>query len=483
VLVGAAASSQRCEDPDEAVEPLELMARALEGAANDAGAHELLARADAIRIPRGFWNYADPGRALVERFGAPRARTQIAEVGILQTTLFGHAARDIAAGAADVVLVCGGEAKHRSLRAQIAGTQAPLSQQQGAVPDEVLQPHAEILPAVEIERGLAQPVSQYAIIESALRHAEGLTLDAHLREIAEMWSRFSDVAAQNPDAWNRQRVSAQEIRCDGDRNRMLAFPYTKLHCSQWNVDQAAGLIFCSLETARALGVPEQRWLFPRAITESNHMLPLSQRPALHGSPGFRVAGRRALETVGTDADGIAHLELYSCFPAAVRVQARELGIGLDRTLTQTGGMTFGGGPLNNFVLQALVKLAAVLRADPGTLGMLTAISGLITKQGVSLWSTDPGQRAFRFEDVTEEVAAVSRPRKVDAHASGAGTVAGYTVLYEGTEPARGIAICDLEDGRRAIGVAGGELARAMTREEFCGRRVQIRDDGGLELRA
>jgi acetyl-CoA C-acetyltransferase len=100
------------------------MGDTLERAAEDAGARALLARADSIRIPRGFWDYSDPARALAERFGCGSARTCVAEIGVLQTTLLGAAARDIAEGRADVVLVAGAEARHRAQRARQLGVGA-----------------------------------------------------------------------------------------------------------------------------------------------------------------------------------------------------------------------------------------------------------------------------------------------------------------------------------------------------------------------
>ena len=121
VLVGAAAVQQREDDPRHAREPIELMIDALRRAADDAGSRALLAAADSIRVPRGFWEYSDPGRLIADRVGAAAARTQLAEIGVLQTTLFGGAAEAIASGAADVVLVTGGEAKYRSLREQHYG--------------------------------------------------------------------------------------------------------------------------------------------------------------------------------------------------------------------------------------------------------------------------------------------------------------------------------------------------------------------------
>ena len=91
--MGAGVASQRADDPADALEPLELMIAALETAADDAGSRLLLGRADSIRVPKGFWDYSDPGRLIAQRFGADKAATTVAEIGVLQTTLLGGAAR------------------------------------------------------------------------------------------------------------------------------------------------------------------------------------------------------------------------------------------------------------------------------------------------------------------------------------------------------------------------------------------------------
>jgi acetyl-CoA C-acetyltransferase len=482
VLVGAASVSQRAEDPREAKEPLLLMAEALERAAHDAGSLELLGRADSIRVPRGFWDYPDPGRALAERFGAgARARTCVAEIGVLQTTLLGAAARDIAAGRADVVLVAGGEARHRAQRAQQLGVPAPLARLPEREPDEVLRPHAEIVSPLEVRVGLASPVSQYAVIENALRAAEKQSLAAHRDAVAALQERASRVAAANPDAWDRRTHDAAEIRGPVPGNRMLAFPYTKLHTSQWNVDQAAGLILCSLETARALGLDARRFVYPLAVADANHMVPLAARPAPWRVPGFAHAGRLALAHAELSVAELGPLELYSCFPIAVRAQARELGIDEAQPLTVTGGMTFAGGPLNNFVLQALVKLALRLRAAPERPGLLTAVSGILTKQGVSLWSAQPPARDFAFLDATAETAAEQPPRALVDAAEGPARAAGYTVLFDGERAARTALVCELPDGRRTLAASDDPaLAELGTREELTGRALRL-VSGGVEL--
>ncbi|NRA06763.1 MAG: acetyl-CoA acetyltransferase [Myxococcales bacterium] len=479
VLAGAAAVLQRESDPSRALEPVDLMARALSLAARDAGAGDWLDRADAILVPRGFWNYPDPGRLVAERIGARRARSILTDVGILQTTLFAHAAELIASGRAEVVLVTGGEAKFRSRCAERSGHVATLSAQPGAEPDEVLRPAADIMHPLELERGIAMPVLQYAMLESALRGLQGLGVEEQRRDVAEMWAAWSQVAAENPHAWRREAVAAEEIADAGDANRMIAFPYTKLHTSQWNVDQAAGLVFCSRKAAAEAGLEESRLVHLRAVAESNQMLPLVARERPGDSPASRIAGRRALALAGLELEEIRHFELYSCFPSAVRIQAREFGLSLAPPRTLTGGMAFAGGPLNNFVLQAAVRMVETLRADPGSHGFLTAVSGVLTKVGVSLWSTRPGE--YRYEDVSEAVARETRTREVVASGQGEGRVVACTVEYDRTGPSRGVALCDLPEGRRTIVETRDDaLMEALTREEFCGRPVRVHDDGRFE---
>ena len=481
VLVGAGAISQREEDPVRAREPLALMIAALERAAEDAGSRGLLERADSVRAPRGFWDYPDPCRLVAERFGAPQARTEIAEIGVLQTTSLGRAAADIAAGRADVVLVTGAEARHRALRATKAGVDAPLTKQAPATPDTVLRPHAPILSTAEMKAGLLMPVSQYATIENALRAAEGVSIEKHRDAVASLWAGFAAVAAENPDAWSREPVDAAAI-ADAARNPMQAFPYGKLHCSQWNVDQAAGLIACSVATARSLGIPRARWIFPLAIADANQMIPFTERRALHRCAGFAKAAERVFSHTGRSLADVAHREIYSCFPSAVRIQMRELGIGDDRPLTVTGGMAFAGGPLNHFVFQSLVRMTQILRGDPGSLGLITAVSGIVTKQGVSLWSSEPGAAPFAHDDVSAETERDTARVELAEGAAGDARVASYTVLYQGGAAKRAVLLCDLDDGRRTLALCDDAalIAVAMS-QELCGRPLRIAANGGVAL--
>ncbi len=389
VLVGAAAVQQKTADYREALEPVALMERALRDAAADAGAPALLQRAAEILVPKGIWGYSDPGRLLADALGAGHAATVLAELGVSQQTLLTRACRRISEGEADVVLVTGAEAKYRSLCAAKAGAEAPETVQQDEAPTETLMPEDEIWSAVESAAGLGMPVGFYAIMDSALRHSQGLSPEQHRDQMAVMYQRFSEIAAANPEAWSEGAVDAAFIREPSPANRMLAFPYTKLHTSQWNVDQGAGLIFCSARVAEELGIDRSLWVFPRAFAESNFMSVVSARGDLGACAGFRLAGEAAARRAGVNFEDIRLRELYSCFPYAVRSQLQEFGMSGSGDLSVTGAMTFGGGPLNNFVFQATARMAQLLRQNPDEVGLVTTVSGMLTKQGVALWSATP----------------------------------------------------------------------------------------------
>jgi acetyl-CoA C-acetyltransferase len=125
-------------------------------------------------------------------------------------------------------------------------------------------------------------------------------------------------------------------------------------------------------------------------------------------------------------------------------------------------------------------MTQVLRGDPGSLGLVTAVSGIINKQGVGLWSSEPRGEGFGYEDVGEEVAASDTPIEVVGEADGAARVASYTVLHQAGKPVQGVLLCDLSDGRRAL-VTSSDLAETMTREEICGRTVQLRGANAVSL--
>ena len=469
VLVGVGAVSERATDVVDARSAIDLMAVALERSAD--GSPSLLAAIDVVMVPEGTWLHTDPGRLLAAGVGAS-ARTLLAEVGVLQSTLFSRAAELIASGDAEVVAIVGGEAKHRDRLLTKAGLGIDEDRAPGTAPDETIAPVGDILSMLEIERDLAVPAQQYAVMENALRVAEGLTIDEHRGRLAELWAGFSEVAVDNPNAWNREPVSAELLADGGPVNPMISSPYTRLHCSQWNVDQAGAVIVCSAEAARRHGVATERWVFPHAAAESNTMIPLTQRAELGACAAFGLAGFAVAGHVGVLLRDVEQRELYSCFPSAVQIQARELGLTDERSLTLSGGMSFAGGPLNNFTLQAFEPFVARLRERPDDLGLVTAVSGMITKQGVAVWSATPPERPFASFDVSEEARAETATVEVDARYEGSAEVESSTVVHQGGVPWRAVVLARTPYGTRAVVRSDDPgVAASLVTDEWTGREI------------
>jgi acetyl-CoA C-acetyltransferase len=458
------------------LEPLDLMVQAAADALRDAGAAGLAARIGSVAVPVGNWSYADPARAVADRLGAASARTVRVEIGVPQQTPVRVAHERIRAGELDAALVVGGEAKATQLRRARAGRE-PLETDQGDLePDERWEPKGELMAPAEIEAGIWQPVEQYACIDNALRAAEGRSIDQQLDEIAELWARFNAVAATFPAAAFPEQLDRSFLRVPGPGNRPLAFPYAKWHSTQWAVDQAAALVLCSVGLARELDIPVDRWVFPHVLVESSDSVSLSRRAALHRWPAMAVIGEAAADHLGTALADMDHIELYSCFPAAVRVQQRELGLPLDGTPTVMGGMAFAGGPFNNFSYQATAEIVRRVRAEPGTRGMVTTVSGLLTKPAIAVWSTEPDPSPLVADVADRAAAATEVVDSVSTH-EGPATIATCTVTYDGERASSAFVIADLDGSTRWVGRSTDPvlLARA-TVDELIGAPVVVHGD-------
>ena len=91
-------------------------------------------------------------------------------------------------------------------------------------------------------------------------------------------------------------------------------------------------------------MPADRWVFPHVALHVSEAVTLTARRDLHAWPAMGALGRAAAARLGRPLAELPMAEVYSCFPAAVRVQQRALGLDPTGTPTVTGGMTFAGGP-------------------------------------------------------------------------------------------------------------------------------------------
>src|SRR5262245_3287511 len=473
VLVGIAQLEQRVSDPKAGTEPLALMIDAVRTAAQDAGTDGLVDAATSVRVIRGVWPYKNPARAVASALGIPNAETVMSQYGgnFVQSVV-NATALDIQAGKHEVVIITGAECGYSQARARKQGFRLQWQEAPG-VPDRMIGEDKDMRHETEKAIGLGAPIQIYPLFENALRFARGESLPAHLERISALWSRFSEVAARNPHAWIQEFHDPLTIRTPSSDNRPVSFPYPKLMNSNNNVDQAAALIMCSAAAAKRLGINADRWVFPWAGTDAHDHYHVSNRDNLYSSPAIRFAGRRCLELAQVDRSKLDHVDIYSCFPVAVQVSARELGLEETRPLTVTGGLTFGGGPLNNYVMHSIARMAELLRAEPGSKGLVTANGGYLTKHAFGVYSTEPPAQPFRHEDLQDEVDATPhRDAATDHH--GAAMVESYTVMYGADGPDVAHVACLTSDGRRTwASTKDRDVLQAMTTREFCGELVRL----------
>lgn len=486
VIVGVGFHQEHSLDPTECSEPYRLMVQAIRNAATDAGSDALLRQIDSISIPQGFWEYRNPGKLVADELGSPGAKSIVAGLGVLQFMLLSDLCLDILAGKQKVGVITGAEAKFRDLRSKIA--QQPVSsteQPPDTPPPDVVHSSMDAFCSdLESRSGMRSPIEFFAIIESALRYRHRLGMAEHRDRIARLYSDFSEIAARNPHAWRREKVSAEEIRETTPKNAMQAYPYNKLHCSQWNVNRGMAILVCSAAKAQELGVDRSRWIYPLSATQSKYVVNLAQRRELDSCRGTVLCGERALALAGVSIRDVTAAELYSCFPSSIQSFAQDLKLEGRCAPTVTGAMPFAGGPLNQFSLEGVARMVEVLREGAGgassgrRIGLVSNLSGIFGKQACALFSNEPSEGGYRFADLTDEVARTDPPVPLDGDYAGPATIIGYTVSFAGENPSRAFAVCDIPGGARTVVTSEDrELMERMMREEFCGRVVQVTREG------
>lgn len=486
---------QRSDDPAEARPPIELMVEAVDSALDDAETGGLRRRIDSVRAMKGVWGYRNPALRITEALEMPDAETGLSVIGGNQVqAVFNQSALDIRSGRRQAIVLCSAECGRTMGRAAKAGLELDWLQDDDPprLPDASYGDTRWTRHEMEMARGIQQAVQYYSLFEIALRRRNGETVEGHRARIAELWAGFNRVARGNPHAWIRKPLTAEDIGTVSPANRAVTYPYTKLMNANMRVDMAAALVLCSLDLARSLGVPESKMVFPLSGTDAVDHYFVSERDNLHSSPAIRLAGRRALELAGVEVADLDFIDVYSCFPSAVQIAARELGLDLERPLSVTGGLTFGGGPLNSYVMHSIARTAELLRERDGGRALVTANGGMLTKHSFGVYSADEPTAPYRHEDLTAEVHALPR-REAATDYAGAAEIESYTVMFGGaakstksfrsvygnraaptTEPSVAHLACRLPDGRRAwANLDDPDTLSAMCEQEFCGRPVRI----------
>ncbi|MGV0635418.1 acetyl-CoA acetyltransferase [Mycolicibacillus trivialis] len=490
VVVGVGQAAERIDDPGyRAMSPVELAAAAARAATVDCGGDPaaITAAIDTVVATRQFENSIPQApaplgksnnfpRSVTRRLGADPARAVLDKVGGQgPQQLVSEFAAGIAAGAADVVLLCGSDATSTTRHLRDAEDKPDFAENVDGQLEDRGFGLEEFVDRYTVSHGLTGAPVQYGLLENARRARLGLSPAAYLQAMGELFAPFTAVAAANPLSAAPVRRSVDELTTISTDNRMICDPYPRLLVARDQVNQGAATLLMSVAAARRLGVPEDRWVFLHGHADLREQQLLA-RPDLSRSPAAITAVTEALAMAGIGLDEVGGLDLYSCFPVPVFNITDAFGLAADdpRGLTLTGGLPFFGGAGNNYSMHAIAEAVAAARADPGRFLLVGANGGMMSKYSVGVYATTPTSwRPGRSAELQR--AADAEPTvAVTETAAGPATIETYSVRYDW--PTRtGIVIGRLPDDSRFLATSEDDDAVALLSDgEPLGAPITVR---------
>src|SRR3984957_20449529 len=451
VIVGVGEITDRPKDIAAGLEPLTLLEQALKRAEADSGG-KLLGEIASLDIVNFLsWRYRDPEKQLADRLGIKPKHAYYGPVGGESPIRYLHeAALRIARGECSVAAVCGAEAQSSATKAERAGVKLPWT----PFAHDVEEPKrgAAFQKPMAVKLGVFRPVTVYPFYEAATSAHWGQTPREAMAESGALWSTYSTVASQNPNAWLKRSFTSDEITTPTPDNRLIAWPYTKLMVANPTVNMGGAVLLTSLAKARVAGIPEDRLVHVWGGASAEEPRDYLIRDQFFESHPQNAVLKAVMNLVDGDGKAFDAIELYSCFPCVPKMARRTLGFSADVQPTVTGGLTFFGAPLNTYMTHAACAMVRKLRGG-AKLGLLYGQGGFVTKHHGLVLSRQAPQRALAQDTSVQAEADGHRgavPEFV-TEASGKGSVESFTVIYgRGGEVEHGVVMLRTSDNARAL---------------------------------
>jgi acetyl-CoA C-acetyltransferase len=501
IIVGVGQFTERLDQSDyQGLSPQDLAAQAARRALEDTGASAgLLALLDAVAAVRTVGDSVVPQ---VRKFMAPFGGPDNFPRAVAQRLGCNPALAIYSPACGDEPQKLTGEFCERILTGEIraalvVGAEAIATQRKAQAEKRVLDWNEEVAGSLE-DRGrgteslktrhmsnhnMEMPPSVYPLFDHARRHRLGLSREAYTQQMSELFSAFSQVAAENPYAMAPTALSVEEIAVVDERNRMIADPYTKSMVARDWVNQGAAVVLTSEGVARELGIPQDKWVYLHGYADVAEKGVL-EREDLGASPAMKKAYSAALSAARVDVKDIEFFDLYSCFPIAVLAACDALGISPhhSKPLTVTGGLPFFGGPGNNYSMHAIASIVEKLRANPGTYGVVGANGGYLSKHSVGVFSTKPVENWRPCDSVPLQEAVDRLPVPAFNHEpEGWASIETYTLLYGKSGAETGVVVGRLEaTGERFIAMTAtgdSETLERLQSTDPLAKRIFVRSFG------
>jgi len=503
ILVGCGQITDTTSQPSSDRSRVAFCADAAKLALEDTGAaiggHALGHEIDAIAVMEFFSDISprfaspygrssNPPQSVARRLHAhPRQLLYSHSGGNMPQYLVNRFAEEIANGETELALVCGAELLRSTQNARKAGMAIDWNEDPGGEPTRIGDNRWGFSDE-EARHELRAAIHFYPLLENAVRGGLKRDVESHMTAMGRLFHRLAVVAKDNPLATRREGYSAERLATISDDNRWICFPYPRLMNANAIIDQAAAVLVTSVGKAREWGIPPERWVFLHGCADGIDTWVVSERTRLDTSPAIKGCARIALDMAGKKVADVAAFDLYSCFPSAVEVAMKEIGIAEDdpRPISVTGGLPFFGGPGNNYVTHSIAEMMNVVRARPGSFGMVTANGNYMTKHSAGLYSTEPTKGPWRREDPKKFQAELdARPKQsVNTAPTGTGTIETYCVAYGKDAPERGYIFGRLDgSGDRFVAMTPKEpaLLADMLKQEQLGRRVTVSPEDGRNI--
>jgi acetyl-CoA C-acetyltransferase len=499
VLVGCGDVTDSITPVEAGRSPMDLFAQVGRGALADANAAGLAETIDTVAVLRLFSDAVprfgtrlgrstNPPASIARRLGLnPTRGIYTTSGGNMPQLLVNQFAEEIACGEMRAAIILGGEALRTQLGAERAGLAISWNEDPGGTPEKIGSDRRPFNDEEE-RHDMRQAIVVYPMIENAIRSARRHTVKEHQAAMGRLFAGFAAVAAANPLATRRDGYTAERLATIDQENRWIGFPYTRLLVANAYVDQAAAVVITSVGEARRLGIAPEKWVFLHGCADANDHWFVSERPQLDASPAMRWGGKAALEMAGRTLAEIDLFDLYSCFPSAVEVACRELGLAENdpRGLTVTGGLPFFGGPGNSYSLSAISHMLRRLRSQPNRFGLVAANGNYITKQSFGIYSTSPFRGTWQRESPAGLQAQIDAlpQESVVTQPIGPATIETYTVLHGASGPEYAILLGRLDQtGERFVANTpkDRELLCNLQDRESLGRRGTVRAEDGRNI--
>lgn len=481
VVAGWGQVTQPKETNHQIKDPMGLMIEAAQNAAQKTTSKKVLEKLDGIMVVRTMSrHYENPDRQLASCLGANPRYTFVSGIGgNSPQTLINRAAGMIARNELDSVLIAGAETYVQ--REKVARVDSALFR---GIPADYA--GDDLIGATDLEKihGMEHPMHGFPLFETALWADSGLSIDKYLEKVGTLWASFSETAARHPNAWSKQAKDAHRIITPGPHNRLVAFPYTKFMNSFVTVDQGAAVILMSQEKACQISDTNRRPVyFAGGGYARDSQRFMVEKSDFTVSPPLKKAVEKAIARSMISLEDLDCFDLYSCFPSAVAIARKMIGIADDdkRPLTLTGGLGFFGGPGNNYSLHSAVTLAGMISTGERNNGLITALGWFMHKHAAGIYSNRPVEKFDTHADLEDQENPLcgDSPVEISGQVNSTGIIETYTVIFsQDRQPAYAVLYGRTKKGKRFVARAKNDASvfRMLMSQNMTGRTVDIRFD-------